>query len=100
MESHALFTAELEELRVRRENEEKLTRLHFALTSFIFTALNALIQMFSTKPILALISGILSAAFLIGIGVRLCDKIRRENEVYRGISRTIVNLLSNHFSFK
>jgi len=97
MSTKDYFDQQIQEMRLRRDTEEKLVRLWLAVCAGILTAAFAFVQ-WAEVLYLALIFLAFAAVLLAGVGKRIADKIEAEHKVYESIGQGIVALLATDFS--
>ena len=96
MTTSELLAHEFDELRSRRETEEKLVRLWVVVCSGILIGAFAFAQWVDSRLLLLFV--VLAAALIVGLGIRIANKIDAEHEVYAGVGRTIVTILQLEYS--
>lgn len=92
-----LLTEEFNELRWRRDMEDRLVNWTIAICSGVLTALVAFVEF--APPPLALAFAVFAAGLMLGVGMRIGKKIDAENRVYQGVGDSIRCILSNDHSF-
>jgi hypothetical protein len=90
-----LLKEEFEELRWRRDIEDRLVKWTISICTGILSATIVFTQY--ADSVLVLIFCIFSAVLSAGFGIIVCFKLEAENEAYKGVGRTIVKILKNKF---